>query len=90
MESFNWNLLFGIIAVLFVIGISYFFRDRPRCPECQSYKAGIVKKEPQGAITHVQPHAEGQIQTTATVIYQVQYRCNDCQATWRATITESK
>ncbi len=54
MESFNWNLLFGIVAVLAVVGISYFFRDRPRCPECQSD------------------------------------RCNDCQATWMATVAESK
>ena len=89
MESFNWNLLFGIIAVLFVIGISYFFRSRPRCPECQSYKVGIVKKEQQRAIIHVQPLDKG-VQTTATVYYHVQYRCNDCQATWRATIAESK
>jgi len=89
MESFNWNLILGIVAVLAVVGISYFFRDRPRCPECKSYKVGMVKKEPQNVITHVQPLHEG-VQTITVVYYQVQFQCNECQASWMATLAESK
>ena len=93
MESFNWNLLFGVIGVVFVVGFLYFSRPRPRCPECKSYKVGIVRKDPQGANTQVQSGAGGGlggIHVTATVYSQVQYRCSDCEETWMATVAESK
>ncbi len=51
---------------------------------------GIVKKEPQSALTHVHRAADDGIHVTAAVVYQVQYRCNDCQAIWMTTVTESK
>ncbi len=91
MEVINWNLILGIAAVIFVIAISWFFRPRPRCPECKSYKVGIVKKESQSAVVGIHP-GDGKSGPTAiaSVQYRVLYRCNDCQETWGGTTSESR
>jgi hypothetical protein len=83
----------GIIAVLLLVVVITWWltRPRPRCPECNSYQVGLVSKLPQDIRTiDYPPMDEGGVFTAVQMLYQVTYRCNQCQATWTKTITETR
>ncbi len=65
-----------------------FTRSRLKCPQCGSDKVRLTDKNPLGMRTF-NYHASN-LNTTMLLVYEVTYRCSQCQATWHKTITESR
>jgi len=86
-----WLGIFIVLLSVFVI-VWWLTRPRLKCPECGSYRVSLASKESQGMRTFdYHPGGDGGGgYTTAQLVYEVTYRCNQCQATWRKTITESR
>lgn len=85
-----WLGIFVVVLLIFVL-IWWFTREQPKCPECGSEQIGISSRRPQGMRTfdyHANSEAGGR--TTVQSVYEVTYRCNQCQATWHKTVTESR
>ena len=86
MDILDWFL--GLLLVGFLILVFWYTRPRPRCSECKSYKVGLTSKEPLGMLGS---HIGGRGGTgTTQVRYKVTYCCNNCQATWTTTTTETR
>ncbi len=94
MDTKSWCVLSGIVIIALVVAVTWFFRPRPRCPECYSYNVSLIKKEPQKMNTYGHPTTgggeSGGAQFTISIFYRVRFRCNDCQETWEKEITESR
>lgn len=89
----NWDLVVGLVFVVVIAGImvASLWLARPRCPECGSRQIGETLKEPLG-MRDVNYHSGGQGggYTSAQLTYRVKYQCNECQAQWTQTITETR
>jgi len=85
------GIFIAVLIPVFVIGW-WLTRPRPQCPKCGSYQVSLTSKEPQGMrIFDYHPGGlGGGGYTTVQLVFEVTYRCNQCQATWRKTITESR
>ena len=82
----------SLIAFLLIfIIVLRFTQPRPKCPKCGSYQVGLTRKDPQGMRTFdYHTGGAGGGYTTVQLVYEVTYCCNQCQATWRKMITESR
>jgi hypothetical protein len=86
-----WLGISMVFLLVFVVAW-WLTRPRPKCPDCGSYRVGLTSKKPQGMRTFdYHPGGDGGGgYTTVQLVCEVTYRCDQCQTTWRKTITESR
>ncbi len=65
-----------------------FIRPRSKCPQCCSYKVRLTSEKLLSM--HMFNHHRSNLNTTVLLVYGVNYRCYQCQATWYKTITKSR
>lgn len=82
--------LVTILVIVVALG-AVLVLTRPRCPECGSLKIAVISKEPlsmRDASYHAGGGGGGYTQTQ--IIYNVKYRCGNCNEEWTAVITETR
>ncbi|WP_420643096.1 hypothetical protein [Candidatus Leptofilum sp.] len=90
----NWLAIVGVIALIVLFVLPFLpIGTRPRCPECRSRKIGVNKTNKGFRTTGFggggSGGGEGGGYTAVQTFYDVKYRCNDCQAEWTSTATET-
>ena len=81
-----------LIIVIVLVAIFPFVtrKARPRCQECKSRKIG-VEKIPLGMRTSgFCGGGEGGGYSAVQMHYEIKHRCNNCQAQWTVTTTETR
>lgn len=63
---------------------------RPRCPECGSRKIGVNKTTTGFRSIDYHSGGEGGGYSGVQMQYDIKYHCNNCQAQWSATATETR
>ncbi|MEZ4593360.1 MAG: hypothetical protein R3D55_19770 [Chloroflexota bacterium] len=84
----------GLIALLVIFVLPFLpFGTRPRCPECGSRKIGVNKTNKGFRTTGLtgggSGGGEGGGYTSIQTFYDVKYQCNNCQAQWQNSETET-
>ena len=89
--SIQFLAIVGLICLAAVLVLTlWWFRPRPKCPECGSHEVGLTSKEPLGMRTSdYHSGGEGGGYSAVQLRYRVRYSCNQCQASWTKTITET-
>lgn len=78
----------GIVALLVIFVLPFLpFGTRPRCPECGSRKIGVNKTTT--GFRSSDYGGEGGSHSAIQMQYDVKYCCNDCQAQWQKSETET-
>ena len=87
----KWLIILGAGFLLLILIFPFLpIGTRPRCAECGSRKIG-VQKTPTGMRTSdFSGGGEGGGYSAVQMHYDMKYRCNDCQAQWTATMTETR
>ena len=87
-------MIAGIGALLLIFIFPFLpIGTRPRCPECGSRKIGVNKTNKGFRSTGLtgggSGGGEGGGYTAIQTFYDVKYHCNDCQAQWQKSETET-
>jgi hypothetical protein len=87
----NWLVIVGV-GFLILIVVFPFLRigTRPRCRECGSRKIGVQKTATGMRTSDFHSGGEGGGYSAVQTHYEIKYRCNDCQAQWTITATETR
>jgi hypothetical protein len=85
------NTILCVTAVILVLAFmaGSLWLTRPRCPECKSLRINEISKEPLSMRgVDISPGEGGYASTQ--IIYEVKYRCSECQSRWTVTKSETK
>lgn len=86
----NWLAIVGVVALILLFIFPFLpIGTRPRCPECGSREIGVNKKAKGLRTSGFTGGGEGGGYTAVQTMYEVKYRCNNCQTEWTATATET-
>ena len=84
-------LIVGAIALIVLILLPFVpWRRGPRCPERGSRQVGRQRKASGMRTSDCGGGGYGGGHSSVQMQYEVRYRCNDCQATWTRTETETR
>jgi len=87
----NWLVIMGVGFLILIVIFPFLpIGTRPRCPECDSRKIGVNKTTTGFRMSDSGGGGEGGGGARVQMQYDVKYRCNDCQAQWSATETETR
>lgn len=87
----NWLMIVGLLFVALILVFPFLpIGTRPHCAECGSRKIGVQKTNTGFRASDFHSGGEGGGYTAVQMQYDVKYRCNDCQAQWSDTITETR
>ena len=87
----NVLIILGVGALILILVFPFLpIGTRPRCAECGSRKVGVQKTTTGFRSTDFGGGGEGGGGSRMQMQYDVKYHCNNCQAQWTATETETR
>jgi DNA-directed RNA polymerase subunit RPC12/RpoP len=87
----NWLVFIGVGFLVLILIFPFLpIGARPRCPECGSRKIGVQKTTTGFRTSDFGGGGEGGGDSRVQMQYDVEYHCNDCQAKWTTTATETR
>lgn len=79
-----------LITVIISIWLWIMARPRHRCPQCDSYRIGLITKEPKTMRTvDMDTSGIGGGTTIVQTMYEATYQCDECRHRWMVSLTET-
>ncbi len=87
----NWLVIVGVGSLVLILVFPFLpIGTRPHCPECGSRKIGVQKTATGMRTSDFSGGGKGGGYSGVQMQYEVEYRCNDCQAQWSKSETETR